>query len=165
LEFAPQVALELADVLRVERLLIALVASPASLQTQSAPDPLYVDADHPGALSPASEGGHREPGEVAHLAVVALSDRPADRLPELVEIDPVARPFKALVLDPPLECLGLRRSEEVAVEEQLEDTAVLLRFRDRGCERLAEVALVGPAHLVQGGEGVEDLGGAHGDSL
>ena len=66
---------------------------------------------------------------------------------------------------PALERLGLGGAEEVAVEEQLEDAPVLLRLGERRGQRLAEVALVGPAHLVERGEGVEDLGGADGDAL
>ena len=165
LELAAQVALELADVVGVEGRCVVIVPPPAGLQVEGSADPLNVHADHPGALALAPERGHRQAGQVAHLAVVALEDRAADRLAKLVEVDPVAGAFEALVLDSALERLGLGGAEEVAVEEQLEDAAVLLRLGDRRRQRLAEVALVGPAHLVEGGEGVEDLGGADGDAL
>jgi hypothetical protein len=165
LELATQVALELPDPVGVERLRVTVVTAAAGLQPEGTPDALHVDADHARALAPPAEGGHREPGEVAHLAVVALDDRPADRLAQLVQVDAVARALEALVLDPAVERLGLGRPEEVAVEEQLEDPPVLLRLGDRRGEGLAEVALVRPAHLVEGGEGVEDLGGADGDTL
>src|SRR4029453_1154227 len=79
--------------------------------------------------------------------------------------DPVTGPLEALVLDSALERLGLGRAEEVTVEEQLEDAAILLRLGDRRGEGLAEVALVRPAHLIERRKGVEDLGGADGDPL
>ena len=69
------------------------VVRPACRSERSA-DPLHVDADHARALALAPERGHREPGQVAHLTVVALGDRLADRLAELVEVDPVAEPSK-----------------------------------------------------------------------
>jgi hypothetical protein len=100
--------------------------SPARLQAQRAADPLHVHADHPRALPLSSEGIHREASEVPHRAVVALGDRAADRLPELVEVDPVARAFEALVLYPAFERLRLCGAEEVAIEQQLEDPPVLL---------------------------------------
>jgi hypothetical protein len=53
----------------------------------------------------------------------------------------------------------------VAVEEQLEYAPILLGLGDRGGEGLAEVALIGPAHLVERRERVEDLGGSDGDAL
>ena len=72
LQLAAQVLLELAHLVGVERgLLLALGAAAARLQAEAAPDPLHVDADHAGALAAAAEGGDREPGQVAHLAVVA----------------------------------------------------------------------------------------------
>ena len=67
--------------------------------------------------------------------------------------------------DPALERLGLGGAEEVAVEEQLEDPPVLLGLGDRRRERLPEVALVGPAHLVERRERVEDLRGPDRNAL
>ena len=67
---------------------------------------------------------------------------------------------------PALDRLGLGGAEEVALEEQLEDAPVLLRLGDRRRQRLAEVvAATVQRHLVEGGEGVEDLRGADRDPL
>ena len=137
----------------------------AGLQAERAADPLDVDADHARALALAAEGGDREPRGVAHLAVVALGDRRADRLAQLVEVEPVAALVAALLADPLLERLGLGGAEEEAVEEQLEDAPVLLRLGDRRRQRLAEVGRVGPRDDAERLEGVEDLGGADRDAL
>ena len=104
----------------------AVVAAPPRLQAQRAPDPLHVHADHARALALPAEGGHREAGQVTHRAVVALGDRAPDRLAQLVQVDAIARALEALLLDPAVECLRLRGAEEVPVEEELEDPAVLL---------------------------------------
>ena len=61
-----------------------------ALQPERAPDPLHVHADHAGALALAPEGGDREPGEVAHLAVRAGADRLADALAQRLEVEPLA---------------------------------------------------------------------------
>ena len=91
LQLAAQVALEAADLLAVERRPSSVLRRRAAgLQAERAADPLHVDADHARALALAPEGGDRQPGEVAHLAVVALGDRLADRLAQLVEVEPVA---------------------------------------------------------------------------
>jgi len=126
LQLATEVALELADVVRIEDRAVVAVPPAACLEVKRPADSLDVDADHAGTLPLAAEGRHREPGEVAHLAVVALEDRPPDRLAELVQVDSVAGSLEALILDSALERLRLGRSEEVAVEEQLEDSPVLL---------------------------------------
>ena len=67
--------------------------------------------------------------------------------------------------DAALDRLGLGGAEEVAVEEQLEDAAVVLGLGDRRRQRLAEVVLRGPLDVLEGGEGVEDLRGADRDPL
>ncbi len=64
-----------------------------------------------------------------------------------------------------LRCLALHRAEEEAVEHQLEHAAVLLRLGQRGRQRLEEVLAAGPAHGVQSGERVEQLGRAHRHAL
>ena len=56
---------------------------------------------------------------------------------------------------------GLGGAEEEALEDQLEDPAVLLTLGQRRGERLAEVLLRGPADLAEHREGVEQLGGAN----
>src|SRR5262249_37026517 len=135
-------------------------------EPQRAPDPLHVDPDHPGALALAPEGGDRQPGQVAHLAVVALDDRLAHLLAQLVEVDLLAALVAALaLLDAARDGLRLGGGEEPALEEQLEDAAVLLRLGDRRRQRLAEVLARGPVHLLERREGIEDLRGADRDAL
>ncbi len=163
LQLAAQMLLELAHEVAIELDPAGAVAAPA-LEAEVAPDPLHVDADHARALATASEGADRQPGEVAHLAVVAGRDRLADRLAQLVEVEALAA-LEALLGDPPLERLRLGGAEEVAVEEQLEHAPVLLRLGDGRGQRLAEVARVAPGHLVERLEGVEDLRGADRDAL
>ena len=166
LELATQVPLEAVDLLAVERRLVRLLLwARLRLQAERAADPLHVDADDAGALALAAEGCDRQPGEVSHLAVVARGDRLADRLAQLVEVEAVAA-ARALGLGQPLlEGLGLGCTEEEAVEQQLEDAAVLLRLGDRRGERLAEVGGVRPGHRAERLERVEHLRGADGDAL
>ena len=160
LELAAQVLLEAAHLVGVERRQLLALGTPAArLQSEAPADPLYVDPDHAGALATPPEGGDREPGQVAHLAVGSRGDRLADRLAQLLQVEPLGA-LVALLLDPLLERLRLGGAEEVALEQQLEDPPVLLGLGDRGCERLAEVALVRPADLVERLKGVEDLRGA-----
>ena len=69
--------LEAADLVARQRLRrrLALVlpdrAAGLGAQPERAADPLHVDAEHPGALPAAPEGGDRQPREVAHRGVVA----------------------------------------------------------------------------------------------
>ena len=73
LQFAPHVPLELAQPLARHRVRIRLLGALAlALQAQRAADALHVHADHPRALALAAEGGDRQPGEVAQLAVGAV---------------------------------------------------------------------------------------------
>ena len=95
----------------------------------------------------------------------ALGDRLADRLAQLVEVEPLAALVAALLADPPLQRLGLGGAEEVAVEEQLEDPPVLLRLGDRRRQRLAEVGGLGPRHAAERLEGVEQLRGPDAHAL
>ena len=53
-------------------------------QLEGAADPLDIDADHPGSLALASEGGDGQARQVAHLAVRARADRLADPLAQVV---------------------------------------------------------------------------------
>ena len=111
-------------------------------EAEGAADPLHVDADHAGALALAAEGGDRQPRQVAHLVLVALDDRLADLLAQLVDVEPLAALAGARSPSSPiaaLDRLGLGGAEEAAVEEQLEDAAVLLGLGDRRRQRLAEV--------------------------
>ena len=180
-ELAPQVALEAGQLRAVDRRpLLAVLAGRlvAGGEPERAPDPLHVDADHAGALA-AAEGGDRQPRQVAHGVLVAGRHRLADLLAQLVDVDLVAACLAgALALaaladlapltllgDPVLDRLGLGGAEEVAVEEQLEDAAVVLGLGDRRGQRLAEVVLRGPADLFERREGVEDLRGADRDPL
>ena len=169
LELAPQVALEAVELVAVERRpLVAPLGRRlgAGGQAQGAADPLHVDPDHAGALGLA-EGGDRQPRQVAQAVLVAGFDRVADLLAQLLHVDPLAAladrvPFTAALAalgDLALDRLGLGGAEEKAVEQQLEDAAVLLRLGDRRRQRLAEVVARGPVDHLQGGEGVEDLRG------
>ena len=142
----------------------------AGREAEGAADPLHVDPDHSGALALAAEGGDRQAGQVAHRVLSSCFDRLADLLAQLVDVESLgslaARPdLVSRLADPPLDRLGLGGAEEPAVEEQLEDAAVLLGLGDRRRQRLAEVLARGPGHLVQRREGVEDLRGADRDAL
>ena len=134
-------ALEAVDLLAVERRLVLAGARGCGLEAERAADPLHVDPDHARALAAAPERGDREPRQVAHLAVAALGDRLADRLAQLVEVEALAALVALALADPAVERLGLGGAEEEAVEEELEDAAVLLGLGDRRGERLAEVVL------------------------
>ena len=164
LELAAEVALEAVELVAVDRrhLLGAVLGrrlGPGG-EPEGAPDPLHVDADDAGALALAAEGGDREPGQVAHLALVSLEDRLAHLLAQLVDVEPLAALLApALLADAALDRLGLGDAEEPAVEEQLEEAAILLRLGDRRRQRLAEVVLGRPGHLFEGRERVEDLRG------
>ena len=93
LELASQMALETVDSLAVDRRAVGvLLAGRLRLEPERAADALDVDADHARALAPAAERGDREPGEIAHLALAALGDRLADRVAELVRVEPLAAP-------------------------------------------------------------------------
>ena len=81
-----------------------------------------------------------EPGEVAHLAVVAGPQRLADALAQRVEVEPLAA-LEALLGQSPLDRLALDGAEEEAVEQHVEHVAVLLGLGERRGERLAEVDL------------------------
>ena len=125
LELPAQVGLEAPQGVAVEPLAAWSPSRPCDAQVERAPDPLHVDADHARALALAAEGGHREPREVAHLAVVALPDRSLDLAPQVVEVDALAA-LEAGLLQAPLHRLRLDGAEEEAVEHQLEHAPVLL---------------------------------------
>jgi hypothetical protein len=78
--------------------LVAVAA--LNTEVQRAPDPLDVHADHARALPLAAEGRHREPRQVAHLAVVALPDRSLDLAPQVVEVDALRLPGSAVSFRP-----------------------------------------------------------------
>ena len=171
LELAPQVALEPGQLVAVDRRPLAAVVRrrlrPGG-EAEGAADPLHVDADHARALA-AAERGDRQPRQIAHLVLVARFHRLADRLAQLVHVEALAvagrRPALGMLGDAPLHRLGLGGAEEEAVEEQLEDAAVVLGLGDRRRQRLAEVGARGPTDLAQGGESVEDLRGPDRDPL
>src|SRR4029079_14545997 len=102
-----------------------------------------------GALAAASERGHGELREVAHPGLVTVGDRLADHFGQLVAVDPLALAGLA-GLDLIAVALGLAGSfavdrlelggaEEPAVEDALEQVAVLLRLRQGRGQRLAEL--------------------------
>src|SRR4051812_36437624 len=159
LELAAQVALELAQLLLRHGVRVRRLGGLAA-QLQRATDALHVDANHAGALSLSAEGGDRQAREVAHLAVRPLADGLADALAQSVEVERIS-PAEALLLEAPLDGLGLDGAEEEAVEDQLEDAAVLLRLGDRRGQRLLEVLLFGPGDEPKRLEGVEQLARAH----
>ena len=125
LELTAQVGLEAPHGVAVEPLAGLVAVATLDAQVERAPDPLDVHADHSRALALAAEGRHREPREVAHLAVVALPDRSLDLAPQLVEVDALAA-LEAGLLQAALHRLRLDGAEEEAVEHQLEHAPVLL---------------------------------------
>jgi hypothetical protein len=161
LQLAPQVALELVEAFAIQRQRLAVAVglrAALDLEAERAPDPLYVHADHSRPLAAAPEGRDREPCQVSHLPVAAFGYRLAHGVAELVEID---LPAGLVALpDPPAQRLRLGGAKEEAVEEQIEDAAVLLRLRQRRRHRLAEVGGLGPGHVAERRECVEDLGGS-----
>src|SRR4051812_16851359 len=158
LELAAQVALELAQLLlRHRRRVLGLRRLAPQLERSA--DALHVDPDHARALALTAERRDREPCEVAHLAVRALAHGLADALAQRIEVERVGA-AEALLLQAALDRLGLDGAEEEAVEDQLEDTAVLLRLRGRRGQRHPEVLLVPPPDAAQP---LED-GQAHGRS-
>ena len=124
-ELTAQEGLEAPHRVAVQALAVLVAVAALNTQVQRAPDPLDVHADHAGALALAAEGRHREPREVAHLAVVALPDRSLDLAPEIVEVDALA-PLEAGLLQATLHRLRLDGAKEEAVEHQLEHAPVLL---------------------------------------
>ena len=139
LELTAHVPLELLQAVARHRVRVGqLGARVLALEPERAPDALDVDADHAGALALAAEGGDREPGEVAHVAVVAGPHRLAYALAERLEVDVVGA-REALLAQALLDRLALDDAEEEAIEEHVEDVAVLLRLGERGGERAVEV--------------------------
>ena len=127
LELAAEVALEAVDAVAVDRRLLALLllAGRSGGELERAADALDVDADHAGAVAAPPEGGDRKPREVAHVALAPLGDRLADRLAELVRVEPLSALVAVVLAELAVDRLGLRRAEEVAVEDQVEDAAVV----------------------------------------
>ena len=173
-EFAPQVALEAGQLAAVDRRpLLAVLGRRlgAGAEPERAADPLHVDADHAGALL-AAEGGDRQPREVAQRVLVAgsIASRISSRCSSSRAARCAVAGAGALVLAvaarrSPARSPRLGGAEEVAVEEQLEDAAVVLGLGDRRRQRLAEVGLGGPGDVLQRREGVEDLRGPDRDPL
>ena len=67
--------------------------------------------------------------------------------------------------DAPTGGLGLGGAEEEALEHEVEHAAILRGLGEGRGQRLLEVGLLGPGDVLEGVEGVEDLGGAHGEAL
>ena len=159
LELTPQVALELLDLLAVDRspLLVGVAGrrpggrgcgGSAARRRRPRPSP------RPGARRRRSRAARgrasrrrcprRSPGGSPRAARRGRAAR---------------RPRNGAARRAALERLGLGGAEEEAVEEQLEDAAVLLRLRDRRRERLAEVVRLAPGNGFERRERVEDLRG------
>ena len=143
-------------------------------QAERAADALDVDADHARALLAAPEGGDRHPREVGHRRLRAIPQRRGDAGAqrfevfggELVEVDRARRGLRRIALAHVLaQRRELDRAEEEAVEHQLEYAPVLLALGQGRGERLAEVLLLGPAHLAQHRERVEQLRGPDRDAF
>src|SRR4029077_21020751 len=96
-------------------------------------------------------------GELLRVEAVAVEI--AGGLGALVDLARVA------LADPLLDRARLGGAEEVAVEDQVIDAAVVLGLGDRRRQCLAEVGLRGPGHEFECREGVEDLGGPDRDPL
>ena len=93
LELAAQVALERVDAVAVERRgsLARRAPRPRAGRSPSVRRIRCTSTPTTPEPSPlAAEGGDRQPRQVAHLAVVAVDDRLADRLAQLVEVEPLA---------------------------------------------------------------------------
>jgi hypothetical protein len=82
--------------------------------------------------------------------------RIADPLPQRVEVDAVTS-AEALLAQAALDRLALDGAKEEALEQHVEYAAVLLRFGQRGGQRLTEVLTRSPAHGIEGAECVEQL--------
>ena len=135
------------------------------LQAQRAPDPLDVDADDARALAAAPEGGDREPGEVAHLALAAVGDRLAHRVAKPVEVEPARRPRSAASPIPwrSASSSAARKNQRSKIRSKTRRSSC--DFASVAAERLAEVGGLGPGHLAERLERVEDLRGPDRDAL
>ncbi len=135
-------------------------------QAERAADALHVDADDPGALALAAERRDRQAGEVAHAALGALGQGLGDLLAQRLEVELGARRVDpAALADALAHGRHLGGAEEEALEDEVEDPAVLLGLGQRGGERLAEVLRPRPLHLAQDAERVEQLARADRDAL
>jgi hypothetical protein len=124
LELATQVLLEAVDLIAIESGLLG--AAPLSLEAQRSANALHVNADHARPLASTTERGDGKPREVAHLPVAALGDCLAHGLAQLVQVQAAAAVVPPILADAPFERLRLAGAEEEAIEEELEDAAVLL---------------------------------------
>ena len=112
LELAPDVALELVQALAVQSQYVVVLAfrPPPDLEPERAPDPLNVDADHPGALAAAPEGGDR----YAELYLVFGDRENAGpgvlRLAQLLRERVAECPAECPVLTPPPAVAARRRA-------------------------------------------------------
>ena len=170
-ELAAQQRLEAAQLLAREALAARVGLGQVRLrlgaQADRAPDALHVDADDPRALALAPEGGDGQPREVAHRAVVAVAQRGRDLRAQRVEVEltRLAGVDPALLADVLAHGGRLGGAKEEALEDELEDPAVLRRLGQRRGERLAEVLGLGPADLGERLERVEQLAGAQRHAL
>ena len=139
----------------------------AAAQLQGAADALHVDADDARALALAPEGRDGQAGEVAQRGVVALAYGLGDALAQLREVDLRATGVELGVLlgDVVLERLGLGRTKEEALEDEVEDAAVLGGLGQRRRQRFLDLAALRPADLAQRRERVEQLRGPDGHAL
>jgi hypothetical protein len=147
----------------VARVIVGVLGLGLAAQTEQAPHPLHVDADHAGVVAGAAERRQREPREVAHASLVALGQRLRDLRAQLLEVDRrggVLAPAggAAGLADSDLERGRLGGAEEEALEDQIEDAAVLGGLCERRRECLLEGLALAPVDLAEHREGVEQLG-------
>ena len=144
-----------------------IVGLRVAAQAERAADPLHVDADDAGALGRAPERGEREPREVSQPRLVAVRERLRDLRAQRLEVDLVGgrAAARAGLADADLDRRGLRRAEQEALEDEVEDAAVLGGLGERRGERPLEGGALAPVDLAERGERVEQLGGPDRDPL
>ncbi len=189
LELAAEHRLELADLLARQALrawvLRRQLGLRLRLQAQRPADPLDVHADHARAVALATEGGDGQAREILHPRLVPVAEGLGDHLADELHVElAVALPVAGLALagcsvlvairafapcplfpDALLERSDLGRTEEEAVEDELERPSGVRGLRQGGGERLTEVRAVRPGDELEHREGVEQLARAHGDAL
>ena len=132
LEFAPEVLLELSELISRQAFVPGIVFGQVGLglgsQAEGSSYALHVDAEDAGALA-AAERGDREPGQISQRVVRPVPERCGDLLAERVEVD-VGLLIAALSAGASVMCLasrlGLGGAEEEPVEHELEDSAVVV---------------------------------------
>ncbi len=171
LELAPQVALEGVELVAVDRRQLGGAVLGRRLRSRRRAPACGGSAARRRRPRPSPRPGGRRrrspaaPGRASRRRLPSrIAWRTCSRSSSMSSRSPPS--WRALgLLDPALDRLRLGGAEEPALEQQLEQPPVLLGLGDRRRQRLAEVVARGPGHLLQRGEGVEDLRGADRDAL